>query len=460
MGEKRKKIGFWRANYRRFLHFIHRDVWSIEYEEYPKARQRLLRLLRIILLVMREFTQNNVQLRATALTYYSMMSMVPIVAMGFGIAKGFGLERRLTEIIHEKLSAYPEVSNKLIEFSSALLERTGAGLIAGIGVVMLFWSVIKVFNNIEKSFNVIWRISTPRSWFRKFSDYLSMMLLAPLLILAASSANVFLKSFLVKAAHDIEVLGLLQNYMLVLLRLTPYVLLSLAFTFLYVVMPNTKVKFSSALVAGSIAGIGFAVTQWFYIAFQFGVSRYNGIYGSFAALPLFLVWLQVSWLIVLVGAELSYAIQNVKLYEFERDANTLSPKRTKILSMLLLATIVQRFKLGERPLTSDELSQEHGIPLRLVNRLLHWMVETKLLSMVYTEDEKVPAYEPGQTTEKYSINYLVQKHDECGTTITARGKLLPIIEALYEEYMKHIASERYTLQSMIDAVESKEANAQ
>ena len=213
-------------------------------------------------------------------------------------------------------------------------------------------------------------------------------------------------------------------------------------------------------MAGSIAGIGFAVTQWFYIAFQFGVSRYNGIYGSFAALPLFLVWLQVSWLIVLVGAELSYAIQNVKLYEFERDANTLSPKRTKILSMLLLATIVQRFQLGERPLTSDELSQEHGIPLRLVNRLLHWMVETKLLSMVYTEDEKVPAYEPGQTTEKYSINNLVQKHDECGTTITARGKLLPIIEALYEEYMKHIASEHYTLQSMIDAVESKEANAQ
>jgi len=211
----------------------------------------------------------------------------------------------------------------------------------------------------------------------------------------------------------------------------------------------------AALVAGSLAGIGFAVTKWFYIAFQFGVSRYNGIYGSFAALPLFLMWLQVSWLIILVGAELSYAIQNVKLYEFERDANNLSPKRTKILSMLLLATIVQRFKLGERPLTSEELGQEHGIPLRLVNRLLHWMVETKLLSMVYTEDEKMPAYEPGQTTEKYSIHYLVQKHDECGTTIAARGKLLPIIEALYENYMRHVASEHYTLQSMIDAVEKE-----
>lgn len=455
MGERKKKISKVRAYYQRFLHFIHRDVWIIEYEETPRARRRLLRVLRIILLVLREFTHNSVQLRATALTYYSMMSMVPIVAMGFGIAKGFGLERRLTELIHERLSTYPELSTKLIEFSSALLERTGAGLIAGIGVVMLFWSVIKVFNNIEKSFNVIWRITTPRSWFRKFSDYLSMMLLAPLLILVASSANVFLKSFLMKATQDIEVLGLLKDYMLVLLRLTPYVLLSLAFTFLYVVMPNTKVRFSSALIAGSVAGIGFAITQWFYLAFQFGVSRYNGIYGSFAALPLFLVWLQVSWLIVLVGAELSYAIQNVKLYEFERDANNLSPKRTKVLSMLLLATIVQRFKLGERPLTSDELAQEHGIPLRLVNRLLHWMVDTKLLSMVYTEDEKVPAYEPGQTTEKYSIDYLVQKHDECGTTISARGKLLPLIEELYENYMKHVASERYTLQSMIETVETK-----
>ncbi|MGP1362766.1 MAG: YihY/virulence factor BrkB family protein [Bacteroides sp.] len=436
--------------YQRFLHFIHRDVWIIEeVGEYSTLRKRLLRLLRIILLVTREFTHNSVQLRATALTYYSMMSMVPIVAMGFGIAKGFGLEERLTYIIHEKLDAYPELSDKLVEFSTALLERTGGGLIAGIGVVLLFWTVIKVFNNIEKSFNVIWRISTPRSWFRKFSDYLSMMLLAPLLILAASSVNIFLKSFLSKAAQDIEVLGLIKTYVLILLRISPYILLSLAFTFLYVVMPNTKVKFSAALLAGLVAGIGFAITQWFYLAFQFGVSKFNGIYGSFAALPLFLVWLQLSWLIVLVGAELSYAIQNVQLYEFERNANNLSPKRTKILSMLLLATVVQRFQLGKAPLTSEALGKKHGIPLRLVNQLLQWMVEAELISMVYTEDEKVPAYQPGQSIEKYSLERFIRKHDEHGNTIAAKGKLLPIIEELYEEYMQRANSERYTLQSII-----------
>lgn len=441
--------------YQRVIRFIQHDIWIIE-EETPTFPHRLKRLLRIILLASRGFTRNSVQLRATALTYYTMMSMVPIVAMAFAIAKGFGLEERLTLIIHERLDSYPEVSDKLVEFSSALLERTGAGLIAGIGVVMLFWSVIKVFNNIEKSFNVIWRVTASRSWYRKFSDYLSMMLLAPLLVLAASSANVFLKSFLIKAAKDVELLGLLKDYMLVLLRVGPYILLTFAFTFLYLVMPtNTKVKFSAAMMAGLVAGVSFAVTQWFYLAFQFGVSKFNAIYGSFAALPLFLIWLQISWLIILVGAELSYAIQNVKLYEFEKDANNLSPKRTKILSILLLSTVLRRFRMGEPPLSSEQLADEHGIPLRLVNKLLQWMVATGLLSMVYTKDEKDPAFQPGQTVEKYSLGSLIRKHDEFGNTIGARGKLLPIIEELYEDYMRREEAENFTLQAIIDNHEEK-----
>ena len=441
--------------YQRFINFIQREIWITEYEENPTLQQRLKRLLRIILLASRGFARNSVQLRATALTYYTMMSLVPIVAMAFAIAKGFGLEERLTLIIHERLDAYPEVSDKLVEFSSALLERTGAGLIAGIRVIMLFWSVINVFNNIEKSFNVIWRVTASRSWYRKFSDYLSMMLLAPLLVLAASSANVFLKSFLIKAAKDVELLGLLKDYMLVLLRVGPYILLTFAFTFLYLVMPNTKVKFSAAMMAGLVAGVSFAVTQWFYLAFQFGVSKFNAIYGSFAALPLLLIWLQISWLIILVGAELSYAIQNVKLYEFEKDATNLSPKRTKILSILLLSTVLRRFRSGEMPLSSEQLAEEHGIPLRLVNKLLQWMVATGLLSMVYTKDEKDPAYQPGQTVEKYSLGNLIRKHDEFGNSIKARGKLLPIIEELYEDYMRREEAENYTLQAIIDNIEKE-----
>ena len=243
--------------------------------------------------------------------------------------------------------------------------------------------------------------------------------------------------------------------MLVLLRVGPYILLTFAFTFLYLVMPNTKVKFSAAMMAGLVAGVSFAVTQWFYLAFQFGVSKFNAIYGSFAALPLFLIWLQISWLIILVGAELSYAIQNVKLYEFEKDANNLSPKRTKILSILLLSTVLRRFRMGEPPLSSEQLADEHGIPLRLVNKLLQWMVATGLLSMVYTKDEKDPAFQPGQTVEKYSLGSLIRKHDEFGNTIGARGKLLPIIEELYEDYMRREEAENFTLQAIIDNHEEK-----
>ncbi len=409
------------------------EIWSVELENYSKVKHRILRIIRIVLLAFRGFTENAVQLRASALTFYTLMSLVPILAMGFGIAKGFGLEKSLNSYIHKTLASSPELADKLVEFADALLQRTGAGLVAGIGVVMLFWSIIKVFNNIERSFNAIWQISSPRPWLRKFSDYISMVIIAPLLLITASGVNVYIRSVLQKAASDPEILLIVKTYVLWLLRFVPYILIPLLFALLYVVMPNTKVKFKSGLIAGIVAGAIFVGVQWGYLYFQFGVSRYNAIYGSFAAIPLFLVWMQLSWLIVLLGAELSYAVQNVSLYEFEHETKHLSARRTKELSLLLLNTIIARFGTGEKPYSAGQLARAHGLPYRLTMILLTWMVDCNILNPVQGEDEKEIAYQPAQSIERLSFAYVINAYENYGATIHAKGDALEGIEQMYAD---------------------------
>ncbi len=424
----------WRA-YMELLHYLRTGIWSEAIVALPSRRRGAVRFLRIVLLVFRGFTENNLQLRASALTFYALMSMVPVLALGFGIAKGFGLDNRLDTVIREKLAEYPELAAKLVEFSNALLDRTGGGLIAGIGVAMLFWAAVKLLHHIELSFNAIWQINKQRRWFRKFSDYLSMMIIAPLLIIAASSANVYVQSTLRKAAANVEIVGLVKPYVLISLRVAPYILVSLVLGILYMIMPNTRVRPRSALIAGLVAGAGFVLTQWGYLYFQIGMSKYNAIYGSFAAVPLFLVWMQISWLIVLLGAELSYAMQNVHLYEYEHETLNLSSKRTKELSLLLLTTVVGRFRAGAAAPTSEELAVRHGLPLRLTRRLLQWMVEMNLLTLVASGSEQDEAYQPGLSIEHLTLGYVLEKYDSFGSTIAAKGSLLSHIEELYDEYI-------------------------
>jgi len=280
------------------MNFITDEVWTIDLSKYPRILAFFIRQLRIILLAMRGFKENRIQMRASALTYYTMMSIVPVAAMIFGISKGFGFEKKLEVMIREQFTEreeMKEVINYIITFANSMLENINGGFIAGAGLVLLFWSVMKVLGNIENSFNAIWRIQRPRGFVRKFSDYLSMMLIAPVLLVLSSTVTVFLSNA-VSADHTfMQFVGPVINF---LAGLIPYVLIFLLFTLLYVIMPNTKVLFKNALYAGIIAGAIFQITQGAYFYFQVGVSKYGAIYTSFAALPLFLIWLQLSWLIV------------------------------------------------------------------------------------------------------------------------------------------------------------------
>lgn len=394
--------------------FITHDIWSMHLDELPPKLKWPFKYLRVFLLALKGFNEDKVMVKASALTYYTLMSIVPIFAMAFGIAKGFGFDRYLESQIKTQFKGQEEVMNRVIEFANSLLARTGGGIIAGIGIVVLFWSVIKVLSNIEHAFNDIWQIEKPRSWIRKFTDYLSIMLIAPVLLIASSSIHIYLATTVTNIAERHEVVSYISPYIIDLLQLLPYLLIWILFSFIFIAIPNTRVSYPSGIIAGVISGTGFVVVQWIYITLQVGVSRYNAIYGSFAALPLFLIWLQTSWQIVLFGAEISFAYQNVDMYEFEKETSHISHRSRKMLAMLVLGTIVRQFVNGEKPLTALELSKGLKIPQRLMRNLLDTMVACVLLNEVVLADSKNIAYQPARHVEHLTLAFIEEKLDTHG----------------------------------------------
>jgi len=413
------------------IDFIRKDIWRITFKNMPKHEIILIKTLRILLLAFRGYDEDKVSLRSSALTFYSMLSVVPVAAMAFGMAKMFGFEKQLTTYLNQQFSGQQEVLDYIIQFSNSFLEKTRGGLIAGVGAIILIWSVMKVFGNIESSFNAIWQIRQGRNWFRKFSDYISMLIIAPILLVSSSTATVFISTMLKQLAAESAIVGAVSPILFLLIKLIPYVLIWLLLTMVYMVMPNTKVNFKSAFIAGIISGTVFVFTQWAYIHFQVGVSKYNAIYGSFAALPLFLIWLQMSWLIVLFGAEISFAVQNVEKYEFEPDTHNLSPFSWRVLTLTVAHLLIKNFANGQKALTAESISKQLEIPIRSVRDILYILVDSGILSEVNTQHEKETAYQPAIDTNILTVSYVLNAIDHRGT-----DKILAIASTEKEQIIK------------------------
>jgi len=389
------------------VRFAQQDIWRIRRAELPPGKSFFINLLRVLILSIRGFDEDKCQLRASALTFYSLVSIVPVAAMAFGIAKGFGFEKMLETQLRAKLTGHEEVFNNVVQFSHSLLENTKGGLLAGIGLIVLFWAVVKVLGQIEDSLNDIWGIKERRSLGRKFSDYLSIMLICPVLVILSSSLTVFVTTQLNLILQQMSFLGIFSPLFFLLLKLLPFALLWGLFTFIYLFMPNTKVRVSSGLLAGVIAGTLFQVAQWGYITFQIGAARYNAIYGSFAALPLFLVWLQMSWLIVLYGAELSFAHQNVDTYEFEPDARQASHRLKTLLSLQIANHLIKNFATGGPPRTAQQISRDLEVPIRLVHEILFELVRSGVLSATETDQERERGYQPARDISGLTIQQVI-----------------------------------------------------
>ena len=400
------------------VEFIKTDIWKIHLKSLPTFKAMSIKHLRIILLSIRGFIEDKCALKASALTFFSLLSIVPLVAAIFGIAKGFGLQNILENQLIGKFPEQESVMSQIVEFSKAMLENTNGGLIAGISVFILFWSVIKLLGNIEHSLNDIWNIKSARPIIRKLTDYFSILLIAPIILIISSGLTIFIKVQLTSIAEEITLLGLLSPVIFFLIKMLPYVMIWILFSLIYMVMPNGKVNFSAGFFAAVVAGTIYQITQWAFITFQVGASSYNAIYGSFSALPLFLVWLQISWFIVLFGAEISFAFQNVETYEFELESKNISVSHKRILSLNIVYMIIKNFEKGDKPLTALIIAERLEMPIRLARQILFEFVDCNLLSKIISEDDKESSYQPAKDIQYYSINYVVEILDKRGSEIT------------------------------------------
>jgi membrane protein len=307
-----------------------------------------------------------------------------------------------------------EVILRVGDFSHSVGEKTKGGLLAGIGVLLLFWAVIKVLGNIEQSFNDIWKLDKSRTLIRKIGDYLSLMIICPFIFIVSSSVTLFITTRITQLTERIALLGIISPLIFFSFKLAPYVLIWILFTFIYMIMPNTRVNFSSGLLGGIVAGTLYQLIQRGYITFQIGVSNYNAIYGSFAALPMFLLWLQISWLVVLAGTELSYAHQGLDKNTFEPDAGEINLTLKRLLALQIVHLIVKNFAMCKEPLAEAQLSESLGAPEKIVSSLLGELMDCKIVSCVCSDNGEIAAYQPAVDIRKLSIYYILNAMDKQG----------------------------------------------
>lgn len=416
--------------------FLMVDIWSIGKGDVSKMRFLFYSILKKLLLAIEFTTTKRITSAAAALTYSTLLAIVPIFAVVFGIARGFGYNKYIEEWFRESFSSQPQVSEIIIGFVNSYLVHTKSGLFLGIGLLFMLFTVIMLISNIERTFNDIWQAKKPRSMFRTITDYTSMLLLMPVVIVITSGISIFFATIF-KQIEDTMVIGSLAQFFL---QLLPYVLMSGVFIALYLFMPNTKVKLSCALVPGILAGVAMQGLQLFYIHSQIWVSSYNAIYGSFAALPLFMLWIQISWLICLFGAELCYANQNMDDYAFKAKTEDLSHRYKMLLCLVLASRICCNFSEGAKPLSALKLKLATGIPIRIVNDLLYQLVQINILTEIPGGDKDGESlYQPAECITRLNVGTLIDRMEAQG-----KWSLTIDVKQLSSTAWKKIIAERNT----------------
>jgi membrane protein len=413
---------------RKSYEFISDKLWKVRINKVDRRQGLFIRQARVFALAFKGFSDDKCLTAATALTFYTLFSIVPILALVFAIAKGFGYEKDLEQQILNNYVEYAEVLSNSFVYANALLSTTKGGVIAGIGIVLLLWSVMQLLINIENSFNIIWHVRVGRSWFRKVTDYLTIMLVAPLFLIVSITLTIAIQT----KVSDYAFLGFAGTLFMKGISVS---LIAAIFLFLFMALPNTKVNYKYAITAAIISAIAFELLSWGYVRFQVGANRLNAIYGGFAALPLFLIWVQYNWYIVLFGAEISFAYQNVDHYELEEDIQNLSVRYKKVIALLIANLVTKRFYNREKSLTLAQISDKLDLPSRLTANIINEFVEAGIFVEVKTNDDKEIVYQPGITESKFTVKYLIDTLERKGVNtlpITDSSELQHINDLMQE----------------------------
>ena len=420
----------------RLCEFIQYDLWRQSHIGVHAPKKRLLyRLLQTIILVGRGFKDQVLVVRANSLSFALLFAFIPMMALIYAIARGFGFEEVLKEIISGSFLAEANIASVLLEWIERYLETAREGLFLGIGLIVLIWAVYAFFNMLENSFNSIWNVKKTRSFGRRLTNYVMTLLLVPILVVVTSGISIFLNSTEVLA----PVLQAIEPIRKFMLRFIPFVATSAVFIWIFMAIPNTKVKFSSAIIPGVVMGLLYQVVQALSMFLVVLFARMSIVYGAFSAIPLVLIWLNITGWLLLIGAELAFAIQNNDLFAYERDIENMSRRYKDYVMLYLLSVIVRRFEQGTSPQTAKQMAEDNQLPIRLVQQLLSRLEETSIVRRVYVEKEEEEAFVPAMDTRMITVEMVIGR-------ISAQGT---------EEFLQHTPQEMQAFwQSYLQMIES------
>lgn len=393
-----------------WIRFFTNDIWNIADNNLHPVCKCLLTCARVLILSCQQFINDRISVRASALTYSSLLSLIPILAILFAIARGFGFDNLMELQLRHGIAS--QQSELILSWINSYLKHAQSGIFIGVGLLMLLWTILNLTDNIEKSFNTIWQVKRPRTLFRKITDYFSMFLLLPILIVISSGLTIFITTYV----KNLEIFKVLTPIVQFIIHMTPYVFTWIMFIALYIFMPNTKVRFKYTIIPGILAGTTFQIFQFIYVNSQIWVSSYNAIYGSFAAIPMFLLWAQISWTICLFGAELCYISQNLSSLSFGKENANMSRRYHDFLCVIILSSICKRFEEEKNPYSATELSRTHKIPIRLTKNILYELQDTHLIFETISDNKNEEVYYlPGIDINKLTVGMLLEKLDTVGS---------------------------------------------
>jgi len=407
------------ASIAQIYNFIRYDIWRVTEDELSRSRRFMYRLLKTLVLAIRGFINDDLNVRASALTYSVLFAIVPLFALIIAIGKGFGVDKIIESSLQDTFIGQSDIIPTVMGFVERYLKSTQGGIFIGVGIAILFWSVMNFFMQVERAFNRIWQVKESRSFIRQFSTYFSAILIVPLVIVFSGGLSIYVSSA-VKQSYVYDVLSPLLRFGV---KFIPYFINWIVFTILYIAMPNTRVKFCNALIAGIVAGSAFQAFQMLYINGQVYLSRYNVVYGSFAAVPLLILWIQISCLIVLLGAEISYASQNISNFDFELDTNNISTRYKNFLTLFLTYVIVKQFEEQKTPLSAEQIVLKYKLPIRIVNEILLKLVEVSILTEVLSGKKgKLKTYQPAIDINQLTVSLLFSKLEIYGSELFLTNK--------------------------------------
>ncbi len=386
------------------------------FNRFPGLKPWFDRQWRIIYLLVTGIKRDAIYIKASGLTFFTILAVVPMLALVFGIAKGFGLNEELRAEIINQFHNQQQVMEFLLDFANNALTNTSGGWMAGIGVALLFYTVVQLLRYVESIFNSFWKVDETRVWYRQLTDYMAIVVFVPVIFIVSSSVTVLANTKLPEMLSQSAILEELRPLVFFLLKLMPFILMVTVATAAYLVMPNTKVRFRSAFIAGLLAGIAIQVIQVLYIQVQIGASKLGGIYGGFAAVPLLMIWIEMTWVVVLLGAQLSFYLQNITRHEFEFDVKNVSLRQKKRLALLIMHTLIKDFIIGTKPRGSEELSLELSVPIRSVRETLSTLRDADLLTEVYDEVQDKFFYQPAIDVNRMTLSFVLDKLENSGST--------------------------------------------